>query len=59
MQIYAESVTAIWDVSLTETQEDIQRCTWTVDDLATGEETWKDQTGGLQIKNNNKTLKKK
>ena len=50
-------MTDIWDVSLTETQEDRLRCSWTVDDLATREETWKDQPSGL--KNKKKTFKKK
>eukprot|EP00092_Neocalanus_flemingeri_P024098 GFUD01026143.1.p2 GENE.GFUD01026143.1~~GFUD01026143.1.p2 ORF type:complete len:107 (+),score=40.24 GFUD01026143.1:148-468(+) len=56
--ISEESIKQAWEEWLPETDEDRQRCTWTVDDLSTGDETWKTKDRVFQ-NNNNKNKKKR
>jgi len=50
-KVSAESIKQAWEELLPETNEDKQRSAWTLDDLATGEETWKKQTISYKLKN--------
>lgn len=49
-RISMESIQDVWGELPPETKEDKQRCSWTLDDIVTGKETWKVKTTYKKLK---------